>query len=384
MALPKQEYRCMICSHSVYFEPTYFAIYYCVMLDRTAISQHDSQNMLGSIEVIDKQCEEAWNAVAHITFPTDYQQADRIAVFGMGGSALGADIIKTLFRSELRIPIEIVSDYSIPAWVNENTLAIVSSYSGTTEETVEVAQNILSHTKKVIVVTTGGALKEFAEREQLPAYIFSPSYNPSQQPRMAVGYSIMGMMGAFSALGLIAVTDEQVKGVLETIRGFQAKFGADVAEEQNLAKQLAAAMKGKLPVLISSEFLEGVTHVFANQMNENAKQFVARFPIPEMNHHLIEGFVHPTDALHQFVFVFLKSALYHPRNQIRHRVTEEIVRKQGMSSFAVELTGATPMEQLFEVLVLGSYTSLYLAILNDLDPSPIPNVNFLKEELKKA
>lgn len=354
------------------------------MLDRHSIAQFDSQHVLSSIEVFEKQCEEAWNATKNLAFPEEYAAVDRIAVFGMGGSALGADILKTFFRNELQLPIEVVSDYVIPAWVNKKTLAIVSSYSGTTEETVAVAGHILERTQNVFVVTTGGALKKFAEEHGLPSYIFSPTHNPSKQPRMAVGYSVMGLIGACAALDFISVTDADVAGVLHSIQQMQQTLGADVPEETNRAKQLAQQLKGKLPVLISSEFLEGATHVFANQLNENAKQFVARFPIPEMNHHLIEGLVHPAIALQQLKAVFFTSTFYHPRNVIRHRVTEEIMRKQQIASVTIALTAATPLEQLFELLLLGSYTSLYLAVLNELDPSPIPNVNYLKNQLKFA
>lgn len=354
------------------------------MLNRHSVAQYDSKNVLGSIEVFEKQCEEAWSATKNLAFPEAYAAVDRIAVFGMGGSALGADILKTFFRNELQLPIEVVNDYSIPAWVNKKTLAIVSSYSGTTEETVAVAGHILERTQNVFVVTTGGALKKFAEEHGLPSYIFSPTHNPSKQPRMAVGYSVMGMIGACVALGFISVTDADVAGVLRSIQQMQRTLGADVPEATNRAKQLAQQLKGKLPVFISSEFLEGAAHVFANQINENAKQFVARFPIPEMNHHLIEGLVHPADALPELMFVFITSSFYHPRNAIRHGVTEEIVRKQQIATTIVSLTAAKPLEQLFELLLLGSYTSLYLAVLNELDPSPIPNVNYLKDQLKVA
>lgn len=354
------------------------------MLERSTISALDSQHMLSSIEVLEKQCQEAWNATKNISFPDQYKTIDRIVLFGMGGSALGMDIVKNLYSQELPIPIEIQNDYSVPGCINEKTLVILSSYSGTTEETVEASQHILEKTKNVFVITTGGDLKTFAADNNLPAYIFEPTFNPSNQPRMAVGYSVMGTIGALRSLGFISTTDEEVASMIEYISTLHSLVGADVAIEQNPIKQLAQKMQTTLPVLVSSEFLLGSTHVFTNQTNENGKHFAVRFPIPEMNHHLIEGLVYPKALVAQLLFVFITSEFYHPRNSTRHQITAQVVERAGSASTQLVLHGATPFQQAFELLLYGSYTSFYLAILNGIDPSPIPNVDYLKDELKKS
>jgi glucose/mannose-6-phosphate isomerase len=352
------------------------------MFEKAVIQKLDSQHMRSSIEVLQKQCSEAWEATKHIAFPEAYKNVDRIVLFGMGGSALGMHMVKTIFSKELHIPIEIVNDYDIPAQVNKNTLAILSSYSGTTEETVHVAKTILDHTPHVFVVSTGGALQEFASTHGLPAYIFTPQFNPSNQPRMAVGYSVMAIVGACARLEIITVTGEEVAELVAAMESWHAVYGIDVPEERNPAKQLARACVGTLPVFISSEFLEGATHAFTNQVNENGKQFAIRFPIPEMNHHLIEGFVFPPEIISKLLFVFITSTLYHPRNQKRYVVSEEIATQNGIATTHVALTSTTPLHQAMELLLLGSYTSFYLAIANGIDPSPIPNVTHLKKALE--
>ncbi len=351
------------------------------MFPQQTIATLDSQQMRASIEVLHKQCADAWEATGKIRFPDSYKAVDRIVLFGMGGSALGMHVVKTIFAQELRIPVDIVNDYTIPLAVTQNTLVILSSYSGTTEETVHVASEILSRTPQVFVITTGGTLSAFAEEHHLPAYIFNPRYNPSNQPRMAVGYSVMGIIGACARLGFITVTDTQVSELVAAMQQWHAVYGIDAPEEQNSALRLATACVGTIPVVVSSEFLEGAAHVLTNQINENGKQFAVRFSIPEMNHHLIEGFVYPKPIIPQLLLVLITSELYHPRNQKRYAVTAALADKYQIPSFQVTLQSRTPFHQAMELLLLGSYASFYLAIANGIDPSPIPNVDFLKGAL---
>lgn len=354
------------------------------MLDRSSIEALDSQQMLSSIEVFNKQCTDAWDATKAIEFPDAYRNVNSIVLFGMGGSALGIDVVKSLFATELRLPVEIVNGYDIPACVNKDTLAILSSYSGTTEEVVTASRSILKHTKNVFVTSTGGDLEAFAKEHKLPAYIFDPKFNPSNQPRMAVGYSVMAILGVFTSLGFLNVTDDQVREMAAFLEELNKSIGADVPDDNNQAKQLASKMNGHVPVLVSSEHLEGTVHVSTNQINENGKCFAARFPIPEMNHHLIEGLVHPREALDRLFFLFINSEHYHQRNRTRYTVTEEVVSNNNIEYAELKLAGPTPFIQAFELLMYGSYISFYLAILAETDPSPIPNVDFLKAELKKS
>lgn len=354
------------------------------MLTRKEIEQLDSQRMLSSIEVLDKQCEEAWNATKATALPDSYKKITNIVWFGMGGSALGIDIVNALYATQLTTPITVVNDYQVPATLTNQSLAILSSYSGTTEEVVQAAEQVMQRTKQVYIMCTGGALADIAQQHQLPAYIFSPTNNPSNQPRMAVGYSVMGTLGILNALGVLHIEEQAVSQVTAFIRSLHAQFGADAEAKTNTAKQLASALQPHIPVLISAEHLVGSTHVFANQLNENSKQFSVRFPIPELNHHLIEGLQFPQEALQNLHAVFFTSALYNRRNQKRFTVTQRLFEQHHVPVTTIALHSATPLEQVFELLTMGSYASLYLAILHGIDPSPIPNIDALKKALKDS
>ena len=340
------------------------------------IAKLDSQNMLGSIHVLNKQCEDAWQAMKKVKIPKNYKDINKIVLFGMGGSLLGIEVIKNLFADQIKVPILIVNDYKIPAYVDNKTLAIMSSYSGSTEETVTASKNILKKTKKVFVVTTGKDLASFAKRNKLPVYLIDPQYNPCGQPRMAVGYSIVGQLALFKKLGLVKINDKDI----EKLSVFLSKSKKRL---ENLAIKHAKQLKNKVPVYVASEFLLGNVHVVSNQTNENGKNMSARFEIPELNHHLMEGLGYPKTNKQNLYFVLINSDLYHKRNIKRYKITKTVIAKNKVKFVEIKARAKNKFLQSFEVLAWGSYLSFYLSMINNIDPSPIPWVDYFKDELSK-
>ena len=346
------------------------------MLKAENITKLDSQHMLESIDQLSQQVSHAWESVKDITVPKDYKDFDNIVVFGMGGSALGADIARHLFSDSLKKPLFIHNDYSIPAWVNERSLVILSSYSGTTEEVVEVSKTIAERTKKIMVVTTGGKLQEYKDEHSLPGYSIDPKHNPCGQPRIAVGYAATGLFGLLRAVGAIELTDQDIDDIVHFLDGNRELL-------RDEAMTLANKMQAAFPMYIGSEFLEGNIHVTTNQTNENGKHLAARHNIPELNHHLLEGLEHPEALSQQLHVVFVESSLYHVRNQKRYRVTQKVLDKQKINHSTFVPTGRSQLLQSFEVLQWGGYLSFYMAIANEVDPSPIPWVDYFKDALRK-
>ncbi len=337
--------------------------------------QLDSRNMLGSIDLLAQQCQEAWASNRAAKIPQSYKKINKIALFGMGGSALGLDVIRHLFSQQLTVPCQIINDYSLPAWVDQNTLAILSSYSGSTEETLAVAQKILSVTKKVLVITSGKNLKIFKEKNSLPGYLIEPHYNPCQQPRMAVGYSIVGLLGLLRQSGLLKINDSQIQEMVTYLEKNKLAL-------KKSARQYAQRLQNKALVYVASEFLLGNAHVLSNQTNENGKNFSCFFALPELNHHLMEGLGHPASLTKNITFIFLKSDLYHPRNQRRYSLTQQVIAKNKLTSLTWQPPAKNKLLQSFATLAWGSYLSFYLATLNNkLDPSPIPWVDYFKKQL---
>ena len=341
----------------------------------------DPSNVLGSIDMFPDQCLTAWTDASKITFPDTYKQAKNIVVCGMGGSRFTPKTIRELFFKEITIPYEIVDGYDLPGYVNEQTLVILSSYSGSTEEVLSCAE--LSLTKKAMLtgLAHGGSVIELLKTNNLPYYQFDAKYNPCGQPRVGGGYLLMGHLAFLSTLGFLAISQNDVAPAIEFARTFGVALKGTVPTENNSAKQLALLLKDKHPFLIAGEFLRGAVNGFANQINENAKMISDFRYIPELNHHLLEGLMRPGTLRQNGLFVFLNSSLYSDKIQKRFAVTKEVVEKQKVATFGIELTGKTTLAQVLELFSLSGYTTFYLAMLYDTDPVSIPWVDYFKKQL---
>lgn len=343
----------------------------------------DASNVLGSIQALANQVEDAWDQVQQLELPIDVARVKNVVVSGMGGSALGPDVIKRAFKSQLTVPLEIVNDYTLPGYVGPDSLVVVSSYSGTTEETVAAMHQAHDQGAQLLIVTTGGQLAEFALEHGYGLYQINPTHNPSNQPRMAIGYSVFGIIAMFHKIGLLTLSDSEVNGVVAAIRRSIGKLDATVEQDTNQAKQLAFQILGRIPVFVAAEHLEGAIHVVQNQFNENAKTYAEYRIIPELNHHLMEGLRFPQTNDANLLFVLFESGLYHPRTQKRFEVTKQVIDGADIELVSFVLENPSPLEQVFEVITLGAYTNFYLAMLTGTDPAPIETVDFFKAELGK-
>jgi glucose/mannose-6-phosphate isomerase len=352
-------------------------------LDNLAeIRKLDSENMLGSLELLNKQAEQVWNTAKKMKVPASYKNAKNLVVLGMGGSAIGTHLVKTLFASELRLPVEICNDYHIPAFIDKDSLVVGSSYSGSTEETVAALTEAKKRKAKLLVISAGGKLADFAKKNKIPALIFSTENNPCGSPRMGLGYSIIGQLMLYVKTGLLKLSDAKIKQMIKTLGQYDNEFGVENKIEMNPAKQLALKTIDKSVLYTASEHLLGNAHIAANQMNENGKRFAAYFAIPELNHHLMEGMVNPTSNKENLFFIFFQSHLYYSRIQKRYEVTKEVLKKNSIQFESYHCREKDKIFQACEVLVLGAYISYYSALLKGIDPTPIPYVDFFKEQMK--
>ncbi len=346
------------------------------------IKKLDKSNVLGSIDALSNQCMHAWNAVNKINISSDYKNINKVLVCGMGGSALGAHVIQSLF-SQNKIMIDIKRGYYLPGWVDKQTLIILSSYSGNTEETLSCAKQALAKKIKCLVIATDGKLGEIAQKENIPWYKINPVHNPSNQPRMAVGYSIFGQIAMLAKAGLIKISQDEVKKVVNFLEKKEKGLKAELDSSRNIAKSTAKKIFGEIPVLVTADFLKGAVHVFNNQLNENAKNFSNFCYIPELNHHLMEGLKFPNNNSKNLIFIFFKSNFYSKIIQKRFDLTQNVVEKNNIKTIEINLSGKTKLNQVFELIQFGAYTAFYLSMLNNLDPAPIPWVDYFKEQLKK-
>lgn len=334
-------------------------------------TRFDSRNVYGSVLVLNRQVEHAWSEAQKVTVSAEYRSVNKIVMTGMGGSLLGARVIESVFGLELKQPLTLVNDYHLPKWVDGQTLVMCSSYSGSTEETLTNAREALAKKAKLMIIASGGELLEIAKTSNLPYYQIVPKYNPSNQPRMAIGYSVIGGLVLCQKAGLLNLDQPQIDGIVSAMKAVKA-------EE---AEAFAGKLVNKQIILTAAEHLTGPTHTVKNQLNENAKHLAHRHDLPELNHHLMEGLKFPQTNPESTLFWFIDSDLYSKRMRQRLSLTREVVVKNRLQGETLKVTAPTKLAQAFELIQFGAYVGFYLSQLHQLDPAAIPWVDYFKQHL---
>ena len=353
--------------------------------DRAAVIKlQGGEGVINSVDGFSNQLDQSWSESQNIKIPDDYKKSQKILVAGMGGSRFPALIIKDLFKGDLTVPLDINDNYILPGWVDKNTLVVLSSYSGTTEEVLTCADEAQKRGANLLGITSGGEIERLSKDTGFPAYIFTPTYNPSEQPRIGVGYGVGGLLGLLYQLGFIKIDGQTITSAINNLDNLLSSNKLPVASDQNPAKQMAKSLMGRYPYFVVAEHLTGVGNAVQNQVNETAKSISSYRVIPEINHHLMEGLKFPHDHSKLALFVFFNSSLYSDSVKKRFTITREVVEQNDISTLWCDLQGATPVEQVFELLGFSGYMTMYLSALYGQDPTAIPYVDYFKKKLKEA
>ncbi len=303
-----------------------------------------------------------------------------IVIAGLGGSAIGGDVVRSAAGKELRVPLVVCRDYGLPGFVDRSTLVFACSYSGNTEETLSAYQEALRCGASTVCITSGGQLAQMASRDGVSLVPIPPG----MPPRAALGYSSIALLGCLRASGLIQDVKMPLAEASALIDSLAVRYGADEPVSRNPAKAMAEALHGKVVVVYAaSGLLEAAAARWRGQIEENAKNLASHHHLPEMNHNEILGWECPGEGLHGFGVVFLRDRHDHPKIQRRFDLTIEIVRKRAPTVHEVWSEGESPLGRLFSILYLGDFVSFYLALLNGVDPTRIDAIDFLKRELSR-
>ncbi|MCD6098649.1 bifunctional phosphoglucose/phosphomannose isomerase [bacterium] len=301
-----------------------------------------------------------------------------IVLCGMGGSAIGGDLLRAYLFDELPVPMYINRDYDIPGFVDEHTLLIGSSYSGNTEETISAFVEAKNRGALLFAISTGGELIRLANSFGVP-YIEIPSGLP---PRTALGYSFVPLLGLFIRLGYARDHWADIKSTARLLRKGAEKFSPSVPD--NPAKKLASRIFGKLPLIYSStRYFDVVGTRFRGQINENAKMLAYSSLLPEMNHNELVGWRHLFEFGKHLAPVFLTDRDDNPRVRYRMKLTSGVMEELGIEPIFLESEGKSLLERIFSLVQLGDFTSYYLAILAREDPGPVKVIDYLKSRLKE-
>lgn len=348
--------------------------------DLKMIHQRDTQDALGVAE-------KGWQQLIH-NFNFSWkppQIIKEVIVAGMGGSGLAAKAFKV--AEDLHVPFEIVQDYDLPGRVDSHTLLICSSYSGNTEETLSVFNRALSenemespHQKPmIVVVASGGELLKRAKELGLP-HIELPS---GYQPRYTFGYQYRALA---EIIGSTPIKDGHINLLEKTadwLKEEAQKLLPAVATSKNPAKKLALELVGGSVVIYSGPLLAPAAYKWKINMNENAKTVAWYNTLPEFNHNEFLGWTsHPVDK--PYKVVDLRSNLEHERVQKRFEITEKLLSGRRPAPEVVQAKGDTVLQQLLWTIQLGDFVSLYLALLNGLNPTPVDLIEKLKQALKES
>ncbi|RJO59508.1 SIS domain-containing protein [Candidatus Parcubacteria bacterium] len=342
------------------------------------LKKYDTKRVFESVNSFPDQAQQAFVETRRLRLPK-FIKVKRVVLAGMGGSALGAHVVLSACAESLKAPIIIINDYKLPAWVDSETLVILASYSGTTEETLAAYKFAKKAKAKLLVICAGGSLANIAKTHKIPSYIFRPVHNPSDQPRIGLGYAVFGLIGLLQKTGLLELGSKEIQETL----AFTKKIGRQM--NLGVASSPAAKMSQKLlqrAVLVAgAEHLSGAAHVIANQLNETAKTFATWFAVPELNHHLMEGLTHPKQNIRNTTFLILNSSLYAPRIQKRMRLTKEIIQRNGAKVVEYKARAKTRLSQAIELLIFGGNLTLGLGLQYHINPADIKWVNYFKHKL---
>jgi glucose/mannose-6-phosphate isomerase len=346
--------------------------------DINTIKQIDCENMHGEIESLPAQLEKAWELGQNQPLPkvTGIQQ---VIISGMGGSAIGADLLAAYTAPSCRVPVIVQRDYGLPAWAQgPETLVIASSHSGNTEETLDTFQAALQNKCTILAVATGGKLAEIASQASIPVWKFEHK----GQPRAAVGFSFGLLLAAFARLGLISDQSKEVAGAVAAMEKQQETLRREVAVAENPAKRLAGQLVGRWVNIYGSGTLSPVARRWKGQVNEIAKAGAGFETLPEADHNALAGLLNPAEVQSCTMTIFLRAPSDHPRNSLRLKLTRHWFLVEGLNTDIYEAQGDTPLAHIWTTLHFGDFMAYYLAMAYSVDPTPVEALEKFKAAMK--
>lgn len=340
----------------------------------------DPHGMLSLLEGFQDHCENARRLASSISLPARYGESDKLVMAGLGGSAIGGALLRSLLIDEVDFPIITCRNYTIPRFVNQNTLFFATSYSGNTEETLSAYTEAKKAGARLIVVTTGGKLRDYAVRDDVPCVVI-PSGMP---PRAAIPYLLLVPLIILWRLKMINGKEWELDELRIVLGELREELGPPRPKQSNLAKQTAMKLYGLVPLIYG---VEGRTDVVAyrwkTQFNENAKVPAFSHLFPELNHNEIVGWDALKDINKGFGLMVLVDGDETPPIKRRIEITTSLMKERVGFVKTIFARGKGRLAKILSLIYIGDFISVYLAILNGIDPYPVKIIDYLKEQLAK-
>ncbi len=345
--------------------------------DYHAFPQLDPENMMAHIDGLPEQLKKAWDLGSKLPLsPLD--GIEQVLIAGMGGSAIGADLLVAYITPQCRVPVFVHRDYNLPAWAHgQHTLFIASSHSGNTEETLSAFEGALKNQCRIICVSTGGKLAAAAEELVITLWRFEHK----GQPRSAVGFSFGLLLAIFHRLSLIPDPTEALAKAIQTMKAQQVRLRPEVPVVQNPAKRMAGQLMNRWVTVVGADYLAPVARRWKGQISEIAKAWGQFEFLPELDHNTLAGIMQPEDQFARMMVLFLRAPGIHPRNLLRTDLTRKIFMLEGVGTDFIDAQGETRLDQIWTALHFGDYTAYYLAMAYQVDPTPVEAIENFKRDM---
>lgn len=345
------------------------------------LRKFDKSDMLGLLLDFPQQCKAAQTIAQTAKILFEKRDFDKIVLAGLGGSAVGGDLVKSYLYFACKVPVLVLREYTLPAYADSSTLVFLVSYSGNTEETLSAYKEAKEKGLTMIAISSGGALKENAQGDNI-TFIEIPKGLP---PRCALGYLSIIPLCILARLGLISDVSPSLNQAVNVLEGLRNQsLNPHIGVKDNIAKSIALRLFNKFTVIYSASVHFDVCATrLRGQIAENAKALSSMHLFPEMNHNEIVGWQNPRKLFKNFVVVTLRDKEMHPRVAKRMDITRDILKKDGINIIEISSRGEGLLSRIFSLIYIGDFVSFYLAILYGIDPTPVERVAYLKKELAK-
>ena len=346
--------------------------------DLNEIKRIDKNDMLSFCINAPKHYEKALQIAKTISI--NYQRPQAIIVTGMGGSAIGGELLKDWSRNEVTVPIEVNKEYSLPSYVNEKTLVFIVSYSGETEETLSAFLHALKKRCMIFCISSGGSIIKFSEKLCVP-YLQIPSGIP---PRAALPYLFSPLILFLEKIGLIPNVQSEFSDAIKILKKVSFDNSPEKTADKNFSKMLALGICGTMPFIYGFDYYRAVSWRFKQQLNENSKLPSKWDVFPELNHNEIVGWEKAEKLKECFSTIFIRDKDETEEMRLRIEITKELIRNQATKIFEVWSEGASKLAKMLSTTLIGDFTSVYLAVLRGVDPTPVETIALLKDKMKQG
>jgi glucose/mannose-6-phosphate isomerase len=348
-----------------------------VLDDMGEIKEIDKSDMLSFCVDAAKHYQAAEEAAKKISL--NYSKPENIIVAGMGGSAIGGELLKDLVRGKVQVPIEVSRAYSLPAYVNEKSLVLVVSYSGETEETLSSFLDALKKKCMVFCVSSGGSLLEFAERLGVPFLRVPVGF----APRAALPYLFVPLLVVLEKVGVVSGVSGELSEAIEVLGRVCGEYAPEKPVKENAAKGLAVGVCGSVPVAYGFGGFRGVAERFKTQFNENAKVPSKWEFFSEVDHNEVVGWERAGGLAGCFSAIFIRDKGEAEAIRSRIEITKGLM-PEATKLFEVWSQGESVLARMLSVVCVGEFASVYLALLRDVDPTPVETISLLKAKVKRV